>query len=271
MKTIIKLHLINLFNRKLMAYITILFIFLSLIQVYLLQSLNVDHLDVNIWDFLLLSFGGFFTQDPLVRYFGWLGILLPIIILLFKVFEINTSYETFILTRIHSRFMWYISKSVTVATTIMLYHLWLFIINLFIGLIFLKLEVNWSPFAENNLPFIIKLSTSPIKIVLYTIIQIFTGSMLISLLLFNGAIIYRNSINYYALVVIVNIGLSFYYRLEMVPRKFSPFNYGSFLEIAKVANGDWEILWADLCFNMGLTSILLISGYLLIRKFSYSK
>lgn len=270
MKFLIKLNLIQSTQIKYVVFTSLFFLIFVIFQVYFFRTIEPD-LQKNLLDFFLYSFGGFRVEDPLLTYYAWLIIILPFTSLLYTLFDRNTAYEIYVLSRISSRLRWLVAKYISVLLLVLFYIIWIVIIHILVGSTVFNHEWRWSNFSLSHFSFLVDLSTNPMIVAWITLAKLFVGIMEMSALLFILSLVFRHKLNFYITFVLVIIAFSFCYKIEILPDYLSILTFPAFIHTAIEANGNWNVIQLSFINHVSLLCVFLVVGCVIVRKLNFSK
>lgn len=258
MKALVKINMALSFHFKSIIFITILFILISVAHVTLLLNQREA---VNIWDYLFLSLGGVFIYTQFVLFFGWVSIIFPVLIFVYRIIGNNENFELLVLNRSVSRVKWWTSKFFSIFFISICYSLWYITLHIITGSIFFSTNNNWSIFFEKNFGNIYLLNLKPLSLILLIWLLFTSGIVALSSLAQLIIIIFKNSNSANLIITIVLLLLGQGYVWGFLKREFSPLIYSSFIDLFQ-SRHDLSIYFNMIIYNiLFLTACFVLSIY----------
>jgi hypothetical protein len=263
MSKLIKINLLSSLRPRLLWIITVLFIVLGLTNSYKLSSnSSVENINVNVWDFLLLSVGGLNITANLWDFLGWISVIVPIILFVHHLREANRSLDLFMFVRSSSRIRWWLAKIIALTVIVLSYSLLLFFVQFLTGIFFFSFSTGWSSYTAEMYPLLVDLNWEPIVVFCEIFIIFVSGLLAFSMIAQTLSLFWQNTMVVYVVYLIASVVLGRLYLTETLSRASSPLHYASFVDlIPKLSES-----WAYMGINLGICLIVILISLWRLRN-----
>jgi hypothetical protein len=262
MLPLVKINLWITFQKKATIIVGI-----ALLLLVFSHMVALDRTQANLLDLWLLSLGGLFPQQPLLDFFGWIGFLVPLLLLLIHL-SVTRGMDRFIFARIDTRTRWVLAKYLTAAIVALMYTGFYICLHFAAGLLFLayplqggslstemyaasftKYVQEWTPFygiwAAKLLLGMVAYAFSALTVLMLVSAEIVVAAVAFTLYLVSSAFLYRQ---------------------HDYPSSLTPALYPSMMDVYLPQKLDTLSVWWHIGFIIALVVLCSLIGVVVCRK-----
>ncbi len=214
-------------------------------------------------DVILVVIGGLTPLFSLILELpSWLILVALAIILARNSMVSMGSLDTMLLVKSASKVKWWLVKMLLLLAINFAYILVILIVTsvFFIQTYYLN---SWSEYALIFLPHLAESSMSPLAVVIFAYIILFTGFLAITTFVQTIGLFFNRESKYYLVLIVLFIVLAVLYRNGVLTRQFSPMHYPSTIDIVIPSIAAYL---SSISFNIIVTVVNVVSGVILVAR-----
>lgn len=268
MKALIVMQMRYLINLKLVVIIISSLSLLSFLQLgRFIYSVNVYELEGFSIDFFMYSLGGWQIPMSILAVLNWVVMILIFMTSSQVLGSSLDNMDDMIFPRLNNRIKWWLANCLSQLLLCVMLVLLLVGLNILLASVFFRNEWSWGTYIVEFYKEWVHLGISPVQIILYLVMILFSGLYAIMLSLQTLLLKVSNKLSVFIGMSVILLATGFAYVLGGIQRIFSPIFYASTLSLSP----DKYSIYSTLAINILICLLLIIIGAYLIRRKEVSK